>query len=349
MQWEHYLTRSFNLFGASFWHEWYVSPLPKEIIGANMPDAIFVEQKKDVVRCYREAAQVQKFTRNISSVAEKQPKRLEQLLRLGLYLNSVALKKLQKTNQAGSLTENISFAIKHALYASTIPYIAGKYVDKNTKNFTLINSLRRVSYYPHLLQQIIVPLAMNKLELKGIQDASKVYSRLTVREILHDSRKNLMRKLKRRPQNQKFIYWSRNGRERITYEHSTAEYIRSLEKLPKRPPGILHGQIAFPGIVRGVARVIFHNDSRGVPFKVGDILISINSNPSLLPLLKKCAAIVTDEGGVTCHAAIISRELKKPCIIGTKVSTSVIHDGDYIEVDAKKGVVKRITKIRHVA
>ena len=66
--------------------------------------------------------------------------------------------------------------------------------------------------------------------------------------------------------------------------------------------------------------------------------------PEYVPLMKKAAAIVTDEGGITCHAAIVSRELNKPCIIGVKIATKVLKDGDLIEVDAEKGVVKVIKK-----
>jgi len=60
--------------------------------------------------------------------------------------------------------------------------------------------------------------------------------------------------------------------------------------------------------------------------------------------MKKASAIVTDEGGLLSHAAITSRELNKPCIIGTKVATKVLRDGDLIEVDANKGLVKIIKK-----
>ena len=66
------------------------------------------------------------------------------------------------------------------------------------------------------------------------------------------------------------------------------------------------------------------------------------TDPRYVPAMKKAAAIVTDEGGITCHAAIVSRELKKPCIIGTKIATKVLKDGDEVEVDAEKGVVKKI-------
>ena len=59
-----------------------------------------------------------------------------------------------------------------------------------------------------------------------------------------------------------------------------------------------------------------------------------------MPAMEKAAAFVTDEGGITCHAAIVAREMKKPCIIGTKIATKVLKDGDLVEVDAEKGIVR---------
>ncbi len=76
--------------------------------------------------------------------------------------------------------------------------------------------------------------------------------------------------------------------------------------------------------------------------KTGDILVTQMTRPEYFPVLHKAAAFVTDEGGVTCHAVIISRELGIPCIIGTQVATSVLKDCDLVEVDANKGVVRRI-------
>lgn len=55
--------------------------------------------------------------------------------------------------------------------------------------------------------------------------------------------------------------------------------------------------------------------------------------------MKKAAAFVTDEGGMLCHAAIVARELKKPCIIGTKFATQILRDGDLVEVDANRGII----------
>jgi len=69
------------------------------------------------------------------------------------------------------------------------------------------------------------------------------------------------------------------------------------------------------------------------------------TRPDMAPILKKAAAFVTNEGGITCHAAIVSRELNKPCIIGTKIATKVLKDGDTVEVNANNGVVKIIKKV----
>lgn len=77
-------------------------------------------------------------------------------------------------------------------------------------------------------------------------------------------------------------------------------------------------------------------------FVKGDILVSPMTIPPFISAMKKAAAIVTDEGGLTCHAAIVARELKKPCIIGTKVATKVFKDGDLVEVDATKGIARKI-------
>lgn len=78
--------------------------------------------------------------------------------------------------------------------------------------------------------------------------------------------------------------------------------------------------------------------------KNGDILVAITTHPDYVLAMQKAKAILTDEGGITCHAAIVSRELKKPCIVGTKIATKVLKDGDLVKVDADKGVVKIIKK-----
>jgi pyruvate,water dikinase len=79
-------------------------------------------------------------------------------------------------------------------------------------------------------------------------------------------------------------------------------------------------------------------------FKKGEILVSAMTMQNYMPAMKKASAFVTDEGGITCHASIVSREMKKPCVIGTKIATQTLKNGDYIEVDADNGIVKILKK-----
>ncbi len=104
----------------------------------------------------------------------------------------------------------------------------------------------------------------------------------------------------------------------------------------------LRGESAFVGekVTGTVAIVLTLHDLNKL--KQGDVLVSPATSPAMVPAMKIAAAIVTDQGGLTCHAAIVSRELKKPCIIGTKIATKWLMDGDEVEVDTTKGIVKKI-------
>lgn len=80
--------------------------------------------------------------------------------------------------------------------------------------------------------------------------------------------------------------------------------------------------------------------------KSGFILVGTKTRPEIVPYIQKASAIVTDIGGITSHAAIVSRELKKPCVIGTEIATEVLNTGDFVEVNADKGVIKILSKKR---
>ena len=105
----------------------------------------------------------------------------------------------------------------------------------------------------------------------------------------------------------------------------------------------IHGVVANKGNIIGVARVIKDPKSTHL-FDKGDVLVTGMTRPDFLSLMHKAGAFITDEGGVTCHAAIVARELNKPCVIGTKIATQAIKDGDTLEVDADNGIVRIISR-----
>lgn len=105
----------------------------------------------------------------------------------------------------------------------------------------------------------------------------------------------------------------------------------------------IKGSCASQGFAKGIVKQVLKPEDM-TKFNEGDILVAYMTDPGIVPAMKKAAAIVTDVGGITCHASIVSRELGIPCIIGTKVATEVLKDGDYVEVNADKGVVKIIKR-----
>ncbi len=104
----------------------------------------------------------------------------------------------------------------------------------------------------------------------------------------------------------------------------------------------IKGQSASPGKVVGRVKIL--TDIQNIDkVQQGDVLVAIYTYPAIVVAMEKAAAIITDQGGLLSHAAIISRELRKPCIVGTKIATKTFKDGDMVEVDAEKGIVRKIS------
>lgn len=113
----------------------------------------------------------------------------------------------------------------------------------------------------------------------------------------------------------------------------------SLEQVSADRTKVIKGSPASPGKIRGKARVIMLE--KDFPsFQEGEILVSYMTKPVFLPLMKMASGFITDEGGVMCHAAIVAREMKKPCVIGTKHATQIIQTGDEIELNADTGTIR---------
>ena len=130
--------------------------------------------------------------------------------------------------------------------------------------------------------------------------------------------------------------------------YSEKEYLKQLKKIEGKAQDLknvreIYGTIAQPGSVKGRVRIIqLIKDVKYL--KTGEVLVASMTDPRYLTAMKKAAAFITDEGGITCHAAIVARELGKPCIIGTKIATLCLKNGDLVRVDANKGIIKMLNK-----
>ncbi|MFH1501363.1 MAG: PEP-utilizing enzyme [archaeon] len=191
-----------------------------------------------------------------------------------------------------------------------------------------------------------VALGENSLFIQSLQESIKRTKRvdahsMTVEEI---TRLLLGKEVKDVSERQVYSY--------ITFDKNNLNIISGGEAYKKIrlldkdiPKNQVIGTSACKGVVKGRVKII---PTSQTPEKYlnkmekGDILVSDTTGPDLMTAIKKAAAIVTDEGGMMSHAAVISREFGIPCIVGTKYATEVFKDNDLIEVNADIGIAKKI-------
>ncbi len=221
-------------------------------------------------------------------------------------------------------------------------------INKNSKLFKLINTCHEIAYYRD---------HRNDVRREGYYYASKLYIEIAKRlkislsDLLFLSRKEIKKSLKENKiiikkitinQRKKYsaLYFDNK---KIHFIYDKNEITKLLNcTTPKILSKKLRGIPASPGKILGKIKIIISPMKNGSKLKIGDVLATSMTNIDFLPLMSKASAIITDEGGLLCHAAIISREMKKPCIVGTKNATQIFKDGDLVEVDANKGIVKKI-------
>jgi len=174
-----------------------------------------------------------------------------------------------------------------------------------------------------------------------LSDAKDIFYLLTDEIVdLISRKKEVDMKIIRSRREGYLMYADRDGLEVLTGEQ-LEEAKRRISFVTEKENGAIRGMIAFPGLAKGPACIVLTKEELD-KVKDGDILITGSTTPDYVPVLKRVKAIVTDEGGILSHASVISRELRIPCIIGTKTATNAFADGDHIEVNADKGTVKKL-------
>ena len=222
-----------------------------------------------------------------------------------------------------------------------------KKLDISGKWLTLFNAFgdfmvtkiyRRYSqiYAIYRMQPILDEIAM-RLKITGMQ------VRLMMTKEIGDALQGKMDRKVIEKRTEPFVYFVEGANERIFMGKEADKLIKEVESQEHEEVNELKGQTGCVGKAKGVVRQIIRPNDM-VKMNKGDILVSIATDPDILPAMKKAAAFVTEQGGVTSHAAIVARELNIPCVIGTKIATKVFKDGDVVEVDAYKGIVKKVSK-----
>lgn len=333
--WEYYLSRPFTLFGASLWHHWYDSPEAEAVLGIRCPDVLFIEEHPGVMRCYRPKEQLAALRAAVLRVQQNTPLVLK-LLQKGHALNQQAIALLGGNTKLNTLKESVAFLIDLALHATVLPNQFSSTIATHAfppEVLHHVETLRSTSHYPRIVDEVVTILARQTLSERGANPEQ--LSHLTYREVCEGKYGAAKER-----HTGKLIYAAVGDTETVRMVSGVDPYLAALE--PELFSEEIRGRMAYRGKATGVVRIVNSTSPTGVLFNVGDILVSVSTTPALLPLMKQAGAIVTDEGGLTSHATILARELKKPTIIGTRNATRMLKDGDMVEVDAEKGIIKKV-------
>ena len=184
---------------------------------------------------------------------------------------------------------------------------------------------------------VVYALAQEVARRRKIPLATVLLMELAEAIELLEGKKLDLRHIKSRKKGVVF-YWTPAGDNEFINQDAEHLYGAVMQKLLKED---FKGNVTFnPGTpLQGkVCKVL---DTKRDHFEPGSILVTTMTRPDFMHIMRQAKAVITDEGGITCHASIVSRELKIPCIIGTKVATKLLSTGDVIEMDFVNGTVTK--------
>ncbi|MBU1036877.1 hypothetical protein KKF32_02480 [Patescibacteria group bacterium] len=351
-QWRKFLTRHYTPLFISVHINDYYQKL-KTLIGETYKNFIYLS-KQGFTDIYRDTISIKKVEEKFYHILKKDHKKVDQLIRE----SEKALRKIKQYSSKKKIRKPITFLAFQKnldLYSwlfgriTILPYYLGMVAEKrlNLQNLYFkkmikkLEKFRLTDYYGTFENYAIKPYLKkfakeNNLPIELVEQLTF----LELSKIVHKQRNiNRQELIKRKKY---FVYTFFDGKESVI---SNKNFVAKIDKLinpkTKIKGNIIKGIASQPGKITGKV-ILVQNISDLKKFKKNNILVSTSTNPNLMPALKKAVAIITDEGGLTSHAAIISRELKIPCVIGTKIATQVLKDGDKVEVDADKGMIKKI-------
>lgn len=312
-----FFTRAMPLINIQYWYRGERYRLP-EVIDRIYFDPLFIFQKSGMTDVYYEPEKAETSENKIVEYFSRHKKKFKDLVKA--YLDNCSKIELLCEKKDARDLKKIFYLVSDIWPMITISMVLG---ESNQEALDLRSKYGEVEY---LAAGTLIDLLEQKYPLLG-----DFVNLLTFEEITSGSIPSSVELGKRR---RGFIYF-----EDKLYRDLPA-YLRIKEDKVLRA-NVLQGLVANKGKVRGKARVLLTPDLID-EFMDGEILVSSMTTPEFLPAMKKALAFVTDEGGITSHAAIVSRELNIPCIVGTKVATEILKTGDLVEVDAEKGVVRKL-------
>lgn len=235
-------------------------------------------------------------------------------------------------------------------------------INKLHPSESLIKYCNAVSQLGHLRLKMrvegFIPLIFNGINIYG--ELSRRLD-ITVRELQYataeearslftNEHKVSLAELKKRARDDTYLMRVENHSISFYFGNEASKvFLQLVQPVVNEDVSELKGSTAMAGTVTGQVHVFRWGDDINKAintFTNTTILVAGQTRPQLMDLIRNSVGIITDEGGITSHAAIVARELKLPCIVGTKHATKILHTGDLVELNADKGIIKIIKRTR---
>ncbi len=353
--WFTMVRRPFSLVESTILARWTDAEHAYKSLGFFLQTALAIQDDGGMVNFFLPKHELEECMQKIVEMQQNDRPRLLEILRHGQKVYRDSRSTVEKGTQAfRDFQDAVEFFCHAAQHTTAFPawtLIALEHARiEDPEAVALAEELRAQTLYPFIERRIIDPFVEQAARDVGFSAPEEAPNLVTLQE-LQEGKLDvdvLQSRLEASRQGRRFVYKFSNNKDDVRFVSQTGYLLMRLARQRKishaRNPNELSGQPAWPGVYRGRARLILTPDALGQTIDDGEVLVSIQSSPALMPLLRRCGAIVTDDGGVACHAAILSRELRKPTLIGTRSATSFIHNGDTVEVDTYAQVVRIIER-----
>lgn len=355
-EWQAMVRRPMSLLEVSIVGHWLDTDHASSTLGSHADQCLFVQDDAGIANFFLPEPAITAMRKHLAETLRGDREFMMRLLRRALQIAEAGIAGVEAA--AESVTDMKAageYMIRVGEYTTSLPAslllsMEEEHID-DPEVKDIAQALRSQTLYPSVERNVVDALAENLASEFGFSEPGHIMRVASWHELsdLSRSLEALEQRLEWVKQGKKFVYQCQSGVESIQFVDETGYLLsriaRQHQVVVVDDPDVLRGQPAWPGVHRGRARVVLAPDAIGQTIEKGEVLVSIQSSPALMPLLTRAGAIVTDEGGVACHAAIICRELKIPTLIGTGSATRSIKTGDLLEVDATSGMVRVLERI----
>ncbi len=328
IDWQPYLEREIDLFSFFLFSESY-GHLLENATGFKFEHQLHEFSNGKAV-FYRSKKELEAADKHFAKLLEENKETVSRLLQKEKECHEL-VGEMNSENNPAKLIEQFKQIV---LYNTVIPFrlLSSVPLVKKSEFQGQLEKIRKTSLYPKIIEQTMDKLFQKVAKI--LQTPKRKARLLTPNELIKALSGEIL-----------ITEQELDKRNAHCYFHLLNNKVVYVDEIPKIETDLipksadLYGNSAHPGKVKGIVQII--NKPQDISrFKEGNILVTLNGNPSISEALLKASAIIADEGGITCHAAIVSREIKIPCIIGTQHATKILKEGNLVEVNADKGIIK---------